>query len=217
VATRQDFVRTISEGAELTPTQERTINEYLLQLEADFDKRLTDIEKNQPVHLTAQWTVPAGNTLSSKTFQIPASGVTLFITFSLWADDAADNSVLQIRMNGDSGNNYNWQFVRGQSAVLDGGWTAGADAYTLVYLPDSDATSGLASSGFVFIQNYNSTLYKQIVALCGSPSTAQSFMPSLLSFGGNWASTEPVRSITFFNVNNKPFGEGSVFSIYIYD
>lgn len=141
----------------------------------------------------------------------------------IWQARAVDavigvSSIMRLRFNGDSGNNYNNNYLQGYNPTnVVFGLTA-ADPYIDVgSMASSNMVNpaGESGSGKIIIPNYSgATFYKTLHSIQGknNPSSATSILTT-----SEWNSTSPITSISMYAEGANPnFSAGSVFTLYGY-
>jgi hypothetical protein len=151
----------------------------------------------------------ATNTLSSATASVTFSTISgsytdLVLICSIKGD--ASNGLIQVRFNGDTGNNYSYTRLYGSSS------SAASDRSSNVSSMQLEDPSTAFDSQFIVargqILNYsNSTTYKTMLGR-GDEVTNVTMATSNL-----WRNTAAVTSVTIFTPSNN-FATGSTFTLY---
>lgn len=146
-------------------------------------------------------TLPSAN--NSITFSnIPGSYTDLVI---VGHQTAATNCEIGIRFNGDSGSNYDQNFVSGVSpfSVIKGSHGTNNQ----IYLIWTQGTLPASWTGTIInIFNYaNTTTYKTMLSRLGGKNESN-------NNSGTWKSTAPITSVTVFGSSN--FSTGSTWTLY---
>lgn len=130
---------------------------------------------------------------------IVASYAHLLISFYGRSDQATTIVGTLMRFNGDSGANYDYQFVQGQAAATAAAETFAATAVQVGNLPANSAGANLFGANEIFIPHYaGSSNNKQVITVGSSKiGTATTNLNSVI-FGGGWRSTAAINRITIF-------------------
>lgn len=170
-----------------------------------------------PFQLVKQEVVTTATAAASYTFKIPPEGKHCLITSSSWVNTSTDNVALLLRINGDTGNNYEWQFLRAIEAAVDSGWTTNSAYISAGYCANADFAASTLPAEIMFMSHYNSSRHKAILHLSGAPTDAAGSFPNVIVQYSAWKDTAPIRTITFYNSATANFGDGTIFSIYTLD
>ena len=127
--------------------------------------------------------------------------------------DAAVTSVL-IQFNGDTGSNYDYQYLAGQAANLSAA-EAFAQAFILVgQVAANTAGAGIAGGLDITIHNYSGTTLNKGLSSLASTKTGTS-TGNLLTWliGGFWRNSAAITSIKIYPASDN-FVAGTVASLY---
>lgn len=122
----------------------------------------------------------------------------------------------RLQMNGDTGNNYDWQreFSHTSTVAAEGGGTVGGTGVAFVdigLLPASTAPSGQASASKVRIFDYRgTTFHKPVLFEAGGYAIAERYS---IAGAGLWRSTSAITSLTLI-LDAGSFDVGTVASLY---
>lgn len=151
---------------------------------------------------TSLATVTLGSSASSVTFSnIPATYRDLILVIQ-GANTSSGNS--RLRVNGDSGNNYN------QVRMYGAGGSPGSDSASNIGSLDMSSMS--TSSGYqavIQLMDYSATdKHKTILS-----RTQESNLGAVLGNAGRWANTNAITSIIMFTSSGS-YATGSTFNLY---
>lgn len=161
-------------------------------------------------------TIGSGGSSSIDFTSIPSTYTDLVLEYSLRTtltggpfhfDDCA------IRLNGDTGANYNSFFSRVRENALA---TYGSTSSTLLPLYEAsaaDASSNTFGNGQAYIPNYTSSKYKSVGIEGGSESNT-STQVQIGFISGLWKNTSAVSSIKLYSQNGTNFVQYSSASLY---
>jgi hypothetical protein len=126
--------------------------------------------------------------------------------------------LLYININGDTGNNYDYRYI---NTILDADTVlvASLQAQAIIlggYIPDANATAGMAGSAEILIPNYTGTTFRKNIISKSFSEFAQSDPNSDLFLGeimGHWRNTSAINQITL-SLYDGSFIAGSIASLY---
>jgi hypothetical protein len=137
--------------------------------------------------------------------------------FGTVVDDISNNNTwVNVRFNGDTGNNYFLQRIRGQNSAS--GATAATDSFDRVSFgaSQSNPVGGQTSYPQVFVADIpdfsNTNKWKTTVSVSGQWSMAND-QYQLSWWNGIWKSTNAITSVTIFSDSGN-WVTGSLFSLY---
>lgn len=147
------------------------------------------------------WTVITDTLLGSNTTiafsSIPATFTHLQVMFSGRGNAAVASGPVIIRINGDTGANYDDQFVRGIAAVVSGGNGVAATSMSISGAPGTSATALASGGGFIFIPNYRGTTFHKTLIATQNWANPGGVNPTIAAMHtGNWRSTAAIASFT---------------------
>jgi hypothetical protein len=145
---------------------------------------------------------------------IPGTFNHLKLVVKCRASDAAGNVSVFMRMNGDSGANYDWQQLSGANATPSA--TANA-AQTGMFVGYCTATTAAASTAGILEINipcYTDTLFfKNASSFAGLIASSTGNTVTTI-FENQYRSTSAVTSVTFYTSSGSNFITGSLFYLY---
>lgn len=167
------------------------------------------------------WTLISKQVLASPAATITFSSISgsynhLVLIQQARISDAVTGGDAGMQFNGDTGTNYDTQFLQGEGTAAQAG-TVGTDAYIRYdYVNGSGADANTASSSETWIPNYaGTTFYKLIQSHSGRifhPGTAADYHDRHCT--GQWKSTAAITSIVLTDVGAGNFIAGSSFYLY---
>jgi hypothetical protein len=157
-----------------------------------------------------------GSAQSSVVFDVSSYAATykhLQIRVVTRTDRGANEDVLGIRFNGDTGSNYVTHLLYGTGSTVASGSSSGGGPFTYIYSGFTAAGSNTANafSGHVvdLLDAYSTTKNTTMRQLFGQPAG------NLVGlFSGLWMNTAALSSITLFPAIGSNFNSTSRFSIY---
>jgi hypothetical protein len=161
-------------------------------------------------------TLLAANAASISFQNIPATYEHLKLVIQARTAEVATTSVIALRFNNDTANNYTYQYGLHQAANTTAGNSGGAVSYILLgNVPAGNATANAAGNIHVIIPNYRRTTFnKGLVGQWSSmptPGTIANFQ--IGQCGGNWNSTAAISRIDIFPGANN-LAAGTVATLY---
>ena len=149
-----------------------------------------------------------GSDTSTVTFSsIPSTYTDLVVVTSARCSSTAND--IKLQFNGDSGSNYSYTYLRGESGGASSSRGSNQGAMFLGYSAMSTDTN-VWSPTILSIQNYsNTTTYKTVLSRTNIPSGTTNVAATV----GLWRSTSAISSITLFP-GAFNFITGSTFSLY---
>jgi hypothetical protein len=120
---------------------------------------------------------------------------------------------VQMRFNGDTGNNYSRHFVEGYGGgTQSAGGTASTDWIKVGLSPTSSATASTYGAMIIDIFNYsNTSKYKTARSTGGDDLNGEG---TIGLWGGLWMNTTAISSITFTPTNGESWVVNSRFALY---
>lgn len=97
------------------------------------------------------------------TFTIPGGYTGIYIELHGRSDDAGAVATLTLRINGDSGANYDSQAMAYQASGAIGGESLGATSLPVGYMPTAAAAAGIAASLVMDLPFYAGTTFQKTV------------------------------------------------------
>jgi hypothetical protein len=165
--------------------------------------------------LTAQWSGTTwvyppqrldqkmlAGTAASITLHVPTAPAfsALRVTWSARGDNATPATFMCVQLNGDTAARYVWQLNQANVAAVAGGNSAGAVTQIEVgTMAAATASAGYVGSGEFVIPNASGATFKGVSGHSTSENAAANGYSG--SYGGLWAATAAITSITLFPLN----------------
>lgn len=145
---------------------------------------------------------------------VPSTFTSLVLVYQCRGSDVVQQSELRVRLNGDSGSNYNSQLVAGNNTTAFAAVQSSGTYGHAGYITASLATAGYSSSGSVEIPNYTGTTFFKN-AIYQTTRDVNGAGVNMVHYRGHivWKSTTAVSSITL-TLNGGQFVTGSFFKLY---
>lgn len=145
---------------------------------------------------------------------IPGTYASLVIAYQCRGDASATIIEMRVRVNGDTGSNYNFQWVRTANATLASGATVATSTARLTYFPAANATSGYAGDGTFEIVNYAGSTFFKTVQIKSSREENGAAANMRNEWGHlTWKNTAPITQIELLPSGGN-FIAGSRFTLY---
>ena len=145
-------------------------------------------------------------TSTSITFgSIPATYRDLIIVFQ-GLSGGAGTFQTRLRLNGDTGANYNWQRMSGSGTSAFASTASNQTQLSLTFLAEAQTTTQVQHH--INIMDYSATdKHKTVISRAGNSSQGTE------AVAGRWASTAAVTSVQLFP-SSATFGIGTVVALY---
>lgn len=150
---------------------------------------------------------------ASGTINVPTWATNLSGVFTARTDNATTGGFVNLRFNGDTGNNYTWEMVLANTASVSGQNAGGAVGFIHVGAKTAaNDTANYFGTGAFSVTNAQSTsLFKSVTSTDNAPGSVSGGFAGV--FGGTWANTAAVTSVTLLpDAGN--FVAGSLFTLY---
>lgn len=160
-------------------------------------------------------TALTGNVTSVTFSNIPQTFRHLMIMASTRVDTAVEVDNAQIRFNGDTGANYDYQQLFGNSATATASAARATTSAVIGAAEGANSRANCFAPGLVWIFDYSRTIEKRMVgftAVFGNLS-ADADMFALFRVG-NWRNPNVITSITIIPATGPNFVSGSRFQLY---
>jgi hypothetical protein len=161
-------------------------------------------------------TTTSGSQASVTVSSIPSTSRNMKIVVSARGDTAATSTQLRVQFNGDTGANYDNQYVAGIGSTASASSNNGLTYMTMVDMPAASATAGRATSVVFEVPNYAGTTFDKQTTNLGSSAwgTTAGTLESIV-LANTWRSTAAVTSVKIFPQAGN-FVDGSTIDIYLY-
>lgn len=158
-----------------------------------------------------------GTAINAVSFTGVPSGYTALAIMAYGrVSDSAASEPVGMQFNSDTGNNYDNEFVYGTASTAAAGSSAGVTFLDGIDFAGATATTNVAGSANVFINNYADTnFYKSEtssnarILILGTTSNYLA-----VEYAGVWRSTSAITSIKFFDTNGGNISVNSSFTIW---
>ena len=163
------------------------------------------------LHLIERQT-PTGT--GTVTFSALGSYEHLELRYIARGTQSAAQTDFRLRFNGDSGSNYDWQYLNANGGSVAGGSTMAATSILLGTTASATAPSGAVCVGNIQIPLYRgTTLRKQTTNQQGRIAGTGGSDIHYTSWTGQWRSTAAITSITL-TLDSGNWDTGSTFDLY---
>lgn len=167
------------------------------------------------------WTLISKQTLASPTATVTFSSISgsynnLCLVFQARLSDATSTNGMGMRLNSDTGSNYDRELVFATGTGLSTNFNVATTSMQIGPMPISTSTAGAAGSGQIWIPNYSgSTFHKVATCLFGAfftEGTGSSYRSGF--FVHNWRNTAAITQIDLIDVDGGNYVTGSTFCLY---
>ena len=122
---------------------------------------------------------------------------------------------MQLRMNGDTGANYNWQRVEGVDSSTDGASVAADNGLRVGEVPGATGLASAFGIAVIDVPYYATTVaFKSAISHAQCPRSGVAGTLYNAVFGGFWISTAAINQLTLRLENSPNFIAGSRASLY---
>lgn len=138
----------------------------------------------------------------------------LQIRYSARGDTVATSTPLLLRFNGDTGANYDRQFLAGAASVASALESLGQTSAEVSAIAAASASAGMPSTGTIEIYDYRGTTFqKNVIASMNLRRSSASGNVFARVYSVGWLSTAAITSITL-TLTAGNFVAGSKFTLY---
>lgn len=146
---------------------------------------------------------------------IPQTYTDLKIVISARASLTSANQGSYIQFNSDGANNYSQTVFRGFGSSIDSYRSSNNNAFLEIDIPNGLSTSNVFSNIEVYIPNYTTSLFKQVIIDNAKENNSASTDVMLQLKSHLYRSNAPIMSITFgTNITAPNYIGGSTFTLY---
>ena len=156
-------------------------------------------------------TVGSGGAASIEFTSIPQDGTDLVIKTNTRSSQATTVTFLKSQLNGDTGANYDWLYLRGTGSSAQTSSSSGDTDIRWGHLPGANATANTFDNSELYIANYTGSTNKSISADSTSEDNATLGIQNISACLYN--DTTAITSVKLFSSSN--LVEGSTASLYI--
>lgn len=148
----------------------------------------------------------------NNSISVPSWANSVRLTWSLRSSDAGTGGTfMHVQLNGDTGSNYTWQMVSGNTSTAAASNNGGLTTMTRIgVVPRNGDTANYYGTGTLTISNLQGSTFKTMVSTFQSPLTAGTGWVG--TAGGLWQSTAAVTSIALAPDVGANFTAGSTLS-----
>jgi len=162
--------------------------------------------------LIASSTVGSGGAADITFSSIASTWTDLVLEYSVRSSRSSDFDAVFLRINGDTGSNHSYRFLRGGGASADSGSNAAASFIYSGQIPAATTTSNTFENGAIYIPNYAGSTYKSMsVDAVGENNSASAY--AMLT-AGLWSSTSAITSLKLYPENGPLFVQYSTAYLY---
>ena len=144
---------------------------------------------------------------------IPATFTNLRLVFSGASSSASNITELNVRFNGDTGNNYDWANLFGGQISPTAGTGAGVAFITAAYLNGAGDTT--PSQADIEIAGYAGTTFQKTLVANSKFDNGSTLISSMLA-SGNWHNTAAINAIQLLTQDGSNFDVGTIVTLYGY-
>jgi hypothetical protein len=142
-------------------------------------------------------TVGSGGAASIDFTSIPATYTDLVVKYSLRAD--ADTGYAYVRFNSDSGSNYKWMRLVGDTAASSASSASATYIQLAASMENSIYTSSTFSNGELYVPNYAGATQKSVSDDAVNETNAAGAFRGLIA--GLWTGTAAIASLSLVSVS----------------
>ena len=146
---------------------------------------------------------------------IPQTFTDLQLVISARATGTSANQAIYMQFNTDSGLNYSGTSLRGTGASTDSYRSSGNNAFLEIEIPNELNTTNTFSNTSIYIPNYTSSNFKQVIIDDVKESNSASTATMLILRANLWRNTSPITKIDIgTNITAPNYFGGSTFTLY---
>jgi len=146
---------------------------------------------------------------------IPQTFTDLQLVISARATGNSGNQGVYIQLNTDGGLNYSGTTLRGMGSSVDSYRSSGNNAFLEIEIPNELSTTNTFSNMSVYIPNYTSSNFKQVIVDNVKESNSATTAIMLQLRANLWRNTNPITKIDIgTNISAPNFFGGSTFTLY---
>jgi hypothetical protein len=177
----------------------------------------SNFQRANPSYESIATTTVGGGGSATITFSsIPATYTHLQLRYICQDNRGTYNdSLMNIRFNSDTGNNYAWHYVRGNGSATESSGTT-STAQIQVTTTASSATSKFVAGVLDVLDYRNTNKYKTARLLTGfdTNNTGTGSVGLIYLNSGLWQNTNAITTITFASALGTQFNQYSSFALY---
>lgn len=149
--------------------------------------------------LVAAWDTKAGITSRHLVLLINGAGAAV-----------ADYIVANMQLNGDTGNNYNRQYLHGEDAAPSAGISGNDAAILGLILPAANYSNAFGGGFYLIPHAFGGSNHKAVLALSGGAEV------NVFAVAGRWASTAAITSL-LIKASTGDFASGTILLLCVVD
>lgn len=154
-------------------------------------------------------------TASSVTFSsIPQTYKNLLLLIDARSSVAAATDTLLVRLNGDTGANYDWITMRVINTTVSGSQSLGATSAEVATIPAASGTANFFGQSAIWLPAYTRAVQKGIISDSGSRDASTAANMSLRRHHAWWRNTAAITQIDVLPGTGPNFIAGT--SVYLY-
>ena len=166
---------------------------------------------NPTMTLIASNTVGSGGVASVTFSSIPQTYTDLVVKFSARSTTSGSVQSGIMRINGDTGTNYNYKNLTGDGSSANSGTSTGVSYFYIGAWPAASGTSNTFGNGEIYIPNYTSANYKSVsIDYVGEANAAGAYQ---VLEAGSYPFTSAITSLTFLGYSDS-LAQYSTFYLY---
>ena len=167
----------------------------------------------QPIYTQTLAVGSATNTLAFN--NIPQTFTDLQLVISARVTLSTASQAMYVQFNTDSGLNYSGTTLRGTGASANSYRSSSNNAFLEIDLPNELNTANTYSNLSIYIPNYTSSNFKQVIIDDAKESNSASTETMLILRANLWRSTSPITKIDIgTNITAPNFAGNSTFTLY---
>lgn len=166
--------------------------------------------------ISTQTSTGSSNSLTASS--IPSTFNHLLVVFYGRSDYATSfPSSVGLQFNGDTAGNYSYQIQTAINTTLAASSAVTQTSLAVAAIPNDNGGVASYPGQFVIdIINYKNTSFFKSAACCQGWTTATAAQGSYRNFGGSWANTAAINSVTLLELSGGNFKNGSTMWVYGY-
>lgn len=156
--------------------------------------------------------VTTSGSQASITLNVPSGFTNVKVAFTGRSNAAVTSTGLQLQFNSDSGSNYDWNQMIGNTTTAFAGGGNGVAFIKSALIPGTSATATYPGGAFIYIPNYSGTIFyktAQCVSVGRDGTTNYEG-----TYGGYWKNTAAITSVSM-SLTDGNFVDGSFVSMSV--
>lgn len=219
MASFSELMMKVVDGQQLSPIEREQMRQYTNEMDTNnklvsswkqIDNKINSKYLDLPMVVIISKTFEED--VSSFTVQIPSDYKHLLMMGSFKTDRADYFDSIAIQFNGDTSTSYRAQYLYGQNSLSGAAQAIGLDSASISYASGLSSNSNSSGNFFLFLPDYNSSIWKTFLKISGTPNKSATDMITV-SNTETWEKTEPIRSAKFFPDYGTNIKTGSILTI----